>query len=298
MAVMNEIVSIDGTARLDHLGVMRARGADAAAFLHGQLTNDMLSLGRGESRWAGFCSAKGRLQANFLVVRMADDEFLLVCSADLLGATLKRLAMFVLRMKCVLSDASAELPLWGAVGASAASLPAAASVTMALPPSEGVHRTLFAAGGTIGPASLPLPRWRWLEVRSGLPWIEAATVDRFVPQMVNQEVLGAVDFRKGCYPGQEVVARSQYRGTIKRRMFLFDTDAPARAGEELFWSGDADQPAGLVVNAAPSPLGGTSLLAEVKLAALEGGSLHLGGSTGAQLRPAALPYPVPVTESA
>jgi hypothetical protein len=146
--------------------------------------------------------------------------------------------------------------------------------------------------------SLPLERWRWLEVRSGQPWIEAPTVDRFVPQMVNQELLGAVDFRKGCYPGQEVVARSQYRGTIKRRMFLFDTDAPARPGEELFWSGDVEQPAGLVVNAAASPHGGSSLLAEVKLAALEGGSLHLGSSTGAGLRRVALPYPVPVTESA
>jgi folate-binding Fe-S cluster repair protein YgfZ len=116
--------------------------------------------------------------------------------------------------------------------------------------------------------------------------------------MLNQELTGAVDFRKGCYPGQEVVARSQYRGTIKRRMFLFDTDGAAQAGDEVFWSGDPEQPAGLVVNAARGPDATTSALVEVKLAALDGGSLHLSRVGGALLRRVALPYPVPVSEAA
>jgi folate-binding protein YgfZ len=298
MIDMSEIVSIDGVARLVHLGVIRARGSDAAAFLQSQLTNDLLGLGPGDVRWAGFCSAKGRLQANFLVVRAAEQELLLICAADLLAATLKRLSMFVLRMKCTLSDASGELPLYGAAGASALRAPADAAISFALPPAAGAARMLFATTAPLGDSMLPLATWRWLEVQSGQPWIEAATVDCFVPQMVNQELLGAVDFRKGCYPGQEVVARSQYRGTIKRRMFLFDTDAAAKPGDEVFWSSDADQPAGMVVNAATSPHGGTSLLAEVKLVALDGGSLHLGRAGGAALRRGLLPYPVPVTESA
>ena len=123
--------------------------------------------------------------------------------------------------------------------------------------------------------------------------IEAATVDQFVPQMLNFELVGGVDFQKGCYPGQEVVARSQYRGTIKRRMFLFDSDAMAVAGQEVFHSDEPGQPAGMVANAAPHPTAsGSSLLVEVKLAALNSGSLHLGLSGGPALRRAAMPYDV------
>jgi len=125
--------------------------------------------------------------------------------------------------------------------------------------------------------------------------IESATAEHFVPQMLNFEVVGGVNFQKGCYPGQEIVARAHYRGTVKRRMFLFDVDAPASAGQELFHSGDPAQPAGLVANAAPRPDGaGASLLAEVKLAAIDSGSLHLGAPDGPVLRRRALPYAVPV----
>jgi folate-binding protein YgfZ len=136
--------------------------------------------------------------------------------------------------------------------------------------------------------------WHWLEVSSGLPLIEAATVDQFVPQMVNFELIGGVDFKKGCYPGQEVVARSQYRGTLKRRMFLFDVPAAAQPGQELFHSADPGQPAGLVANAAASPDGGSRILAEVKLAALDHGSLHLGAADGPVLTQRELPYAVPL----
>jgi len=131
-------------------------------------------------------------------------------------------------------------------------------------------------------------------VRSGIPFIEAATVDQFVPQMLNYELVGGVDFQKGCYPGQEVVARSQYRGTIKRRMFLFECDAPVSAGQEVFHSGDAGQPAGMVVNAAPLlDRAGFAVLAEVKLAALASGDLHVGAADGAALRLDTLPYALP-----
>jgi folate-binding protein YgfZ len=142
--------------------------------------------------------------------------------------------------------------------------------------------------------SLPLATWHWLEVVSGIVSIEAATVDRFVPQMVNFELVGGVDFQKGCYPGQEVVARSQYRGTTKRRTFLFDCDVLPAAGEDVYGAEAAHEPAGTVANAAPNPGGGgASALVEVRIAVADA-DLRLGAVDGPRLRPRALPYPVPL----
>jgi len=296
---------IAGAVPLTHLGVIRARGADATKFLQGQLTNDVAGLGPNEARLAGFCSAKGRLQASFIVWKAADDDIFLACSADLLAPTLKRLSMFVLRAQCKLNDASAEVRLIGVVGTAASPLIAGSKpwtlhnveggCALRLPDAAGNVRCVRVAlspDGTTdahGP-EMPLDHWRWLEVQSGIPTIEAATVDRFVPQMLNYELIGGVDFQKGCYPGQEVVARSQYRGTIKRRMFLFDADAPMRPGIEVFHPDDADQPAGMVVNGAPHPQQGWSALVEAKIAAVDGGKLRIGSIDGPALRPAELPY--------
>lgn len=301
---MHTDLATNGVVALTHRGVIRARGADAARFLHSQLTNDMLQLDGSRAVLAGFCSAKGRLQASFVAWQGAADEILLACAADLLAPTLKRLSMFVLRAQCKLSDAGAELPLSGLAGDTAATLLGDAAVwerrevasgtLVRLPDVQGVKRALLAGSAPQGRPALSLDRWRWLEVSSGVPTVEAATVDQFVPQMVNFELIGGVDFRKGCYPGQEVVARSQYRGTIKRRMFLFDVAAAAQAGQELFHSADPGQPAGMVVNAAPSSDGGSRVLAEVKLAALEGGTLHLAAADGPRLERRELPYAVPL----
>ena len=319
--------------QLTHWGVIRARGTDAVKFLQGQLTNDLISLTASQTRLAGFCSAKGRLQASFLVWKGVDDEVLLACSASLLTATLKRLSMFVMRAQCKLTDASAEIALWGVAGDLAEDLLRGANpeaqkldvdggALLRLPAVDGVARLIFAvnAAGSLSasalasdsqptqplstaapPAALamcpalPLDAWRWLEVRSGMSLIEAATVDQFVPQMLNYDLVGGVDFRKGCYPGQEIVARSQYRGTIKRRMFLFDVDVAALPGQDVFHSADPGQPAGMIVNAAAhSTSAATSVLVEVKLAALESGTLHLATPDGATLRRAPLPYEIPV----
>ena len=111
-----DVKTLQGAVRLADWGVMRAQGADAASFLHGQLTQDVLQLDDRSARLAGFCSAKGRLQASLLIWRASSDELLLACSADVLAATLKRLSMFVLRAKCKLSDASASLDLYGLRG--------------------------------------------------------------------------------------------------------------------------------------------------------------------------------------
>ena len=319
---MNPSFSDAGAVRLSHWGVIRAQGAEAASFLQGQLTNDVATLDSSHARLAGFCSAKGRLQASFLVWKPAADELLLACSASVLPATLKRLSMFVMRARCKLSDATGEIDLWGVMGDPARRLAQGAepgqvrvdegATLIRLADADGASRCLLVLAAddavTSSMSSTPaharpgalstlpamsLDAWRLGEVRSGIPVIEAATVDQFVPQMLNYDIVGGVDFQKGCYPGQEVVARSQYRGTVKRRMFLFDVDAPAAPGQEVFHSADAGQPAGMVVNAAPHLHGGgASALVEVKLAALVGGSLHLGTPTGATLRRADLPYAV------
>ncbi|HWH84622.1 MAG TPA: folate-binding protein [Burkholderiaceae bacterium] len=297
---------------LGHRGLMRARGADATAFLQGQLTNDLAGLGAQRAALAGYCSAKGRLLASFVAWRSGDD-WLLACDAGVLAATLKRLSMFVLRAQCRLTDASAEHALLGLAGPSArpfvehlapwATEPVAGGTVVRLPDVDAVPRALLVLdAGAVRPSApaLSLDAWRLLEVRSGIATIEAATAEQFVPQMLNYELVGGVDFAKGCYPGQEVVARSQYRGTIKRRMFLFETDALAAAGQEVFHEADAAQPAGMVVNAAPRAGGtGCAALVEVKLAALEDGDrLHLGAVDGALLRRIALPYAVAAESSA
>lgn len=304
----------DGAVRLADWGVIRATGVDAASFLHGQLTQDTQSLREGSARLAGYCSAKGRLLASFIVWRADADTLLLACSADLLAATLKRLSMFVLRAKCKLSDASAEVALYGLAGAGAAAWlgetppaawktqPAGASagaLAIGLPDAAGTPRWLLAQAASQPAPALPALAaevWAWLEVQSGVARISTPTVEHFVPQMVNLEVVGGVNFQKGCYPGQEIVARSQYRGTLKRRALLFNSAAALAAGQEVFHSADPAQPAGLVALAAPHPGGGSSALVEIKLSALEGGSLHLGAADGPALQPTALPYAIPADQ--
>ena len=295
-------LAVDGALRLDDWGVISAHGPDATAFLNGQLTQDMLHLDGTQARLAGYCSAKGRLLASFVAWRGADDEIALACSADLLPATLKRLSMFVLRAKCKLADASERLALYGLAGPQADALVGSAAVAawstaargsarvIRLPTVDGVSRYLW-----VGPEAPPLPAlemsaWRWLEVRSGLPRIVAATVDQFVPQMLNFELVGGVNFKKGCYPGQEVVARSQYRGTLKRRTYLLDSAAELQPGQEVFHSADPGQPAGMVVLAASAGAQRHAALVELKIAALEGGTLHAVAADGPLLRPTALPY--------
>ena len=302
--------SLSGAVALTHWGVIRARGTDAVKFLQGQLTNDVALLGTSQARLAGFCSAKGRLQASFVMWMAEPDEVLLACSTSVLHATLKRLSMFVMRAQCKLTDATADVPVWGLAGDAALALVSGVAVwdkfddaggnaVIRLPDANQQLRCLRVGMPGSDAVALSLDDWRWLEVQSGLPIIEASTAEKFVPQMLNYELVGGVDFRKGCYPGQEIVARSQYRGTIKRRMFLFDIDGEAVPGQEVFHVNDSDQPAGMVVNAAPRPGAGSSdkaqgvsALVEVKLAALGHGTLHLGAVDGAVLRRRDLPYEV------
>ena len=301
---------------LSHWGVMRAVGAEAAKFLNGQLTQDVQSLGFTQARLAGYCSPKGRLLASFVIWKPSDQEILLACHASVLAATLKRLSMFVLRAQCKLSDASADVALIGVTSERAhratEGLPVWGQRTDAndtwirLPDVAGIARAWQVTKAATPPVADPLAlaAWQRLEVDSGIVTIEAATADRFVPQMLNFELIGAVNFQKGCYPGQEVVARSQYRGTTKRRTFLFAADALITAGQEVFHSVDPTQPAGLVASAAPT-LGGDGAaplthhaLIEVKLSVFDSGTLHLVAPDGVLLTPCPMPYEVPSTEMA
>jgi folate-binding protein YgfZ len=291
---------LDGVSRLSHLGVIRVEGEDAAKFLHGQLTQDFALLGLEQARLAAFCSAKGRMQASFIGLKRSPTDILLVCSRDLLAATLKRLSMFVMRAKVKLTDTSDAFELYGLVGTAVTDATTPWTVrrdgdasVITLYPAQGVARQLWVAPAEAeAPAGAPLSldNWLWGEVQSGVATLSQPLFEAFVPQMLNYESVGGVNFKKGCYPGQEVVARSQFRGTLKRRGFLVHCDAPLLAGQEVFNSLDAEQPVGLVVQAAPSPEGGWDAMVSLQLSALPEGTLHSVSSTGSALKVLPLPY--------
>ena len=302
---------LHGTCPLPHLGVIQAQGEDAANFLHQQLSNDVLLLPVGQARLAAFCNAKGRMQACFIVVKTAPDTVLLVMCQDLLPQTLKRLSMFVLRAKVKLSDASGQWLLRGLLGdsARAATGDAAPWHTTAL---DGAHAVvLYPAVLGANPAALQQPRalwlapagasapagpdvapevWHWGEVLSGVPLLSQPLFEAFVPQMLNYESVGGVNFKKGCYPGQEVVARSQFRGTLKRRMALVHSTVALQAGQDVFTSTDPEQPCGTVVQCAARPDGqGFDALVSGTLESMSGG-WHGGSAQGERLDMLPLPY--------
>ena len=305
-SAMNPVV-LNGACALPRLGVIAAEGPDAASFLHGQLTQDFSLLDASQARLAALCTAKGRMIASFIGIRPQPETILLVCSRDILAATLKRLSMYVLRAKVKLVDASDQYVLFGLAGTALAgngvdagappgqrSVVGAASV-VSLYPADGVPRALW-----IAPAGTPAPEgpeldpalWDWTEVRSGVATLTAPVLDAFVPQMLNYESVGGVNFKKGCYPGQEIVARSQFRGTLKRRAYVVRADAPVAAGQEVFAAQDAEQPVGTVVQAAAAPDGTWAAIISMQIAALEGGDLKVGGPEGAALAVEPLPYPL------
>ncbi|MES2688349.1 MAG: folate-binding protein [Pseudomonadota bacterium] len=301
------VSTLSGVAGLSHLGVIRAVGEDAASFLQGQLTQDVALLGLSEARLAAFCNAKGRMQASFIVFKRSPDEILMVCSRDILAATLKRLSMFVLRAKAKLSDATADYALFGLAGSAIESIAGSSRPVWAkadfdaangvfLYPGNSQPRALWCApAGTPVPAgdALPLEQWQWLDVLSGVAMITQPIFEAFVPQMLNYESVGGVNFKKGCYPGQEIVARSQFRGTLKRRAYLAHTSGEPAVGQEVFHALDAEQPCGLVAACAPRPGGGFDAIVSMTTAAAadaEGGRLTLGSASGPALALLPLPY--------
>ena len=305
---MNRVVTPqnlpDGIARLTDLGVIRVDGADAASFLQGQLTQDFVLLKENEARLAAFCSAKGRMQASFIGFKGSEGEILLICNKEILPATLKRLSMFVMRAKAKLTDASADFSLLGLAGTAVKAAGFSAdtpwqchqigpATAVSLYPAKSVPRALWVIASD-GPApqgeSCTEEQWRWGEVQSGVATINLKTVDAFVPQMLNYESVGGVNFKKGCYPGQEVVARSQFRGTLKRRAYLVHADLPMSAGDAVFGVNDAEQACGMVAQAATSAFDGFDAIVSMQVSAAAAGGLTLRAADGAALVLQPLPY--------
>ena len=212
--------------------------------------------------------------------------------------------MFVMRAKAKLTDATADVEIFGLAGNAIDSVAGGAQpawskidsdkkTVVHLPPAAGQPRALWLA-----PAGEPVPAgpaldpalWAWGEVQSGVATLSAPLVDAFVPQMLNYESVDGVSFKKGCYPGQEVVARSQFRGAIKRRAYLAHADAELVAGADVYAPADPEQPCGTVVQAAPAPNGGWDAIVSLQIAAAEQGGLHATAVDGTALTLGTLPY--------
>ncbi|KAF0162569.1 MAG: glycine cleavage T-protein (aminomethyl transferase) [Rhodocyclaceae bacterium] len=316
-AVAEELVAARDAAvvaPLTDLGLIRASGADAAGFLHNLLTNDINGITPGGARFAGFCTPKGRLLALFLIWREGDD-FLLMLPRDILPAMLKKLSMYVLRSKVKLKDATGERALIG-YSAPAAVSPtptlgeaAAALARFGVAAVEGGQairlddtRWLLALDAataasrwqqlTATAKPVGLAAWQWLEIAAGQPRVVAATQEAFVPQMLNMELpaVAGVSFSKGCYPGQEIVARTQYLGKVKRRTFRARLATAAVPGAHVYAPETGDQHCGAVVSVAPSPAGGFECLVCVQIGAVEAGEVHVGAPAGERLKFLPLPY--------
>jgi folate-binding protein YgfZ len=256
-------------------------GDDAAAFLHGQFTNDVLALKPGEAHWNGWCSPKGRLLATFVLAR-GKEGFFLVLPMALREAFQKRLQMYVLRSKVKLENFSATVPhfaVWGD----------------ALP--EGAF-ALGAGLGVVIDGAAPAGRtadfaaWSLALIHAGILVVVPETQDQFVPQMANFELIGGVNFKKGCYPGQEIVARMQYRGGLKRRTVRVSSAVACEPGMNVYSSALADQAAGMVAYAAPSPDGGWEALVVAQLEAIGLDDLKLAAPQGTPLKILPLPYEI------
>jgi len=288
-------------APLAHLGLLAVHGSDAPAFLHNQLTSDVKHLPPNAAQHSAWCSAKGRMLASFLTFRTAD-SFLLQLAADLAPAIAQRLQMFVLRSQVVVADRSADYVLLGLAGAQCR----AALAASGLPTPEAALSTLASAAGLViclaperyevvvdlaaAPAlwsqlaaharPVGTPVWQWLDIRAGVPLITRRTSEEFVPQMADFERLGGVSFHKGCYPGQEVVARTQYLGKVKRHLYRVHAATAIDIGQAIFARDAPDRPCGTIANAAPAPTGGYEALAVIQENCALSGALALAAADG------------------
>ena len=314
---MNSLANKTIVADLSHFALIKASGEEAMDFLQNQFSNDIKDVTEEQSQLSAYCSPKGRMLASFRIFKQAEDYFLEL-SADLLEPTLKRLRMFILRSKVSLDDVSDDLSRMGLAGPQAESLLQSHFSSLPTETNQSVYEnncSLIRLAGEIprfeihGPATalksiwsdiqsqaiaVGRQAWDWFDTRAGIPVINSQTVEAFVPQMVNFSTIGGVSFTKGCYPGQEVVARMHYLGKLKRRMYLahVDTDTLPESGTELFTRTDTEaQNCGKIVQAQPSPNGGYDLLAVLQIAHAND-PIQLGSETGPALTINEDPYPV------
>ena len=300
---------------LSNFGLIRVQGDDARQFLQGQLSNDIGKVTPELSQLSSYCSPKGRMLASFRIFERAGALYLML-PAERLEAIRKRLQMFVLMAKVELSDASGDLARIEIAGDCAADLlpidpPAEDNGVLTLDeysviripgdrprfqvfgPPEAVRSLWEEAAQTATPSTYAA--CALLDVRAGIPSVWDATAEAFVPQMANMQAIQGVSFTKGCYTGQEVVARMRYLGKLKRRMYRVKIDSPEapQAGQELFSEhSDSGQGTGKVVNAAPAPEGGYEALVVMEIAVAEAEKVHLGDPAGPRLEFLDLPYAV------
>jgi len=300
-------------AELSEYGLIRFKGEDSQQFLQGQLSCDVASLEVGRAQYGSYNTPKGRILASFLLWR--DEHGYILQLPRLLRETIqKRLAMHILRSKVKTTDATAEFRLIGIAGAGVEAgikpmfrqIP---SMPLTMTNANGVnllrldaHRFQIIAAPERAPELRNLlakqatavgeARWDWTNIRAGIPYITPATQDQFVPQMVNLDLIGGVSFTKGCYPGQEIVARMHYLGRLKQLMYLANiagNEAP-QPGDKLYSSGLADQASGMIVNASPSPDGGYDVLAVIQIERADADDVHWQAIDGTKLTLLPLPY--------
>lgn len=299
---------------LTAIGTLRVSGADLDSFLQGQLSNDVRQLAAGKAQLHSWNSARGRVLALFNAIR-TEDAVLLETSRSLLDHSLKRLRMFVLRSKVKIEDAGTGFVAVGLGGDGAAA--ALGSLGLPAPETAGTvvahdgirvlrragARPRFSLHGSVellGPLWSQLhaqlrpvgsAAWRLLDILAGMPAIVPATQDRFVAQMLNLDDLGGISFNKGCYTGQEVIARLHYLGQLKKRMFLLFTERAAPVAPSMsIYAADGDgQAVGEVVCSAPHPEHGHALLAVLQLAQAHSAQLRLESPDGSSLRVSPFP---------
>ncbi len=303
---------------LSHYGLIRASGEDAENFLQNQFCNDVRKVTPKLSQLNGYCTPKGRALALFRLFQQGDD-YVLRLPQEILEPLLKRLRMFVIMSKVTLQNDNDKQVSIGYSGPEAAqrlanilgSTPVANNACLhvnaltiirvqgpqprfEIHGSEPAVRELWEK---LSPQAQPAgsDTWNLLDILAGLPDVVTATQEAFIPQMINLQALDALSFHKGCYPGQEIVARMRYLGKIKRRMYLAhaDTDICPQAGDSLFSaSSESAQGVGKVVSAQHSPTGGIELLAVIEIASAEQRRLHLMDVNGPTLALRELPYTI------
>jgi hypothetical protein len=300
---------------LSYFGVIKVSGSDAAKFLQGQLTNDVRQVNANQSQLTAWCNPKGRIIVNLRLFKRQDAYYLFLPQASV-EMTLKRLRMYILRAAVQLEDVSHQLIRLGIAGKQSASLIAD---SLKCTPPAAINASLTLEASTVIRVQGAQPRyllftempqiiwsqlvqsacpvgatiWQWLDILAGLPQIVPATSEEFVPQMINYSLIDGVSFKKGCYTGQEIVARMQYLGTLKRRMYLakIDTTSLPQPGDALYVSSEL-QSVGKIVNAQWHPHGGVVVLAVVQITHAEQDEIHWQTPRGEKLQWLNLPYPV------
>jgi tRNA-modifying protein YgfZ len=313
MSTATTTASIDGIAALAHFGLLQFAGVDAQAFLQGQLSCDVSGLQRRQAIYGSYNTPKGRMLATFLLWR-DDTGYAMQLPRNMCEPIRRRLSMYVLRSKVGIHDAGEGYELLGAVGAATKThvtrlFPDALAQTLTMTTSPGAsllrlddERFLIVVERghalreklTAGLAPVSPEIWDWTNIRAGIPYITPSTQDQFVPQMANLDLINGVSFSKGCYPGQEIVARMHYLGKLKQRMYLASTsgDVP-QPGDKLYSPGTGDQSTGMVVNCAAGPDGRHAMLAVMHIDSFNAGEVHLKSPTGSRLVFTDLPYAVP-----